>query len=440
MVATSPAISAPGTQTHVYRHYGAVSQLFWLRSRELLIAGPAGTGKSRGCMEKINALCWKYPGTRHLFTRKTLTELSAAALVDFRKWVLLPNDGVVFFGGNKEKPAAYVYPNGSEIVVGGLDDSRKIMSTQYDTAYVQEASDVEEEDIENLQTRLRNNAMPYQQLLMDCNPQGPDHWLLARCNRGDCRLLVSLHKDNPTVTPEYLAALSRLTGVRRERLYLGIWAAAEGVVYEEFSRKRHVIDGVETALPRFQWHFASQDWGFTNPGVFGIWGVTGDGVAVLIHEIYQTGKTVDGYWVPAVRPLHKHYRLRSIQCDPSEPDFIQQYINAGLPAVKANNAIPPGVGAVQERLARDRVLFWSGALRQRDEALVAEHKPFSTIQEFPAYVWPKNVAGKPVKEKPQEGDDHGMDMVRYAIASLDIKPVAQGKAAVMPQRATFVPR
>ena len=89
-----------------------------------------------------------------------------------------------------------------------------------------------EDDWESLTTRLRNGAMPYQQLLADTNPDAPTHWLKRRCDAGRTLLLESRHEDNPSVTADYLARLDRLTGARLWRLRHGRWVSAEGVVYE----------------------------------------------------------------------------------------------------------------------------------------------------------------------------------------------------------------
>jgi hypothetical protein len=411
--------------THAYTHYGAASDLFWYRTKEVLMGGPAGTGKSRACLEKLHACAQRYPGMRGLMVRKTLTSLVGAGIVTYKAKVLHPLDGVKFFGGSKDEPASYRYPNGSRIVVGGLDKSEKVMSTEYDMIYVQEATEITEQDWEDLTTRLRNHVLPYQQLMADCNPQEPTHWLKLRCDRGQTRMLHSRHEDNPTVTEEYLNTLRALTGVRRARLYEGIWAAAEGIVYENYDERAHVIDAAPAGLRNY---FAAQDWGYTNPGVLGVFGEDGDGRLYEVAEYYMTGVTVDAWWVPRVVALHQRYRFRSIQCDPSEPDYIQQYVSAGLPAVKAINAIAPGVGVVRTRLDSNRLFFVRDALIERDEALVAQHLPFVSRQEFAGYVWPKDVAGRVVKETPAPGIDHGMDMVRYAVASKDITPARSAVA------------
>jgi phage terminase large subunit len=115
-----------------------------------------------------------------------------------------------------------------------MDKSTKIMSSEYDMIYVQEATELTEEDWESLTTRLRNGIMPYQQLMADCNPSHPQHWLKLRCDRGATLLLESRHEDNPSITPAYIAKLDALTGVMKLRLRYGRWAAAEGMVYESW--------------------------------------------------------------------------------------------------------------------------------------------------------------------------------------------------------------
>ncbi len=422
---------AASETTHCYTHFGAASDLFWYRSKEILLSGPAGTGKSRACLEKLHACAQRYPNMRGLMVRKTLVSLVGAGIVTYKAKVLHPLDGVRFFGGSKDEPASYRYPNGSRIVIGGLDKSEKVMSTEYDMIYVQEATEATEQDWEDLTTRLRNQVMPYQQLIADCNPQHPTHWLKLRCDREQTRMLHSRHEDNPTVTEEYLNTLRALTGVRRARLYEGIWSAAEGIVYDSFDERTHIVDA-PPAHPRS--YFAAQDWGYTNPGVLGVFAEDGDGRLYLVAEHYMTGQTVDAWWVPRAKALHERYHFQSIQCDPSEPDFIQQYVSAGLPAVKATNAIAPGVGAVRTRLDDRRLFFVRDALLERDESLVAEYRPFSVTQEFSSYVWPKDVTGRVVKEVPQGGVDHGMDMIRYAVAHRDLDGGTPYAGAVAPPR------
>jgi len=366
----------------------------------------------------------KYPGARGLLVRKTLESLKTSGLVTYAQKILHPLAGISFFGGNAQEPPHYRYPNGSKLMLGGMDKPKKVMSTEFDVIYVQEATELTEEDWESLTTRLRNGVMPYQQLIADCNPDAPTHWLKQRCDRGQTWMLHSRHEDNPTVTDDYLDTLRALTGVRRTRLYEGVWAAAEGQVYEEWNPRLHIID--RGAVPVARRTFAALDWGFTNPGVLGVFDEDSDGRLYLTHEYYMTHRTID-WWIAAAKGLAGRYRIERFVCDPAEPAYITQFVAAGLPAIAANNAIAPGINAVQLRLkaasdGKPRLFLVRDALVGRDETLVEAREPWSTAQEFDSYVWPKDATGRAKKEKPVDAYNHGLDMLRYAVAYRDLRP------------------
>lgn len=419
-----------------YRPYGEARDFLACKDPEALYEGPAGTGKSFACLWKLHMAMLKYPGARGLIVRKTLVSLTASGLVTFMQRVLpAGNFGVTFFGGSKAEPAQFKYPNGSRIVVGGMDNPSKIMSAEYDLAYVQEATELTENDWESITTRLRFGVMPYQQLIADCNPAGPTHWLNQRCNLGLTTRFGSRHQDNPTLFDHargewterglaYVATLDRLTGVRYQRLRLGQWVAAEGQVYDSWDPKVHVVKREDYADVLSQaWHFGSCDWGYTNPGVLQAWAVDYDGRMFLDRELYMTRKPVEGWWIPRAIELSNELDIREWVCDPSEPAFIAQFNAAGLNATPANNAILPGITAVQNRLSGPtgpRIFILEDALIERDEALVEAKQPWATVQEIPEYVWAKNVGGETLKDKPVDAFNHGLDALRYAVAHLDL--------------------
>ncbi len=141
----------------------------------------------------------------------------------------------------RENRHSYVFPNKSEIICGGLDNPDRIMSTEFDMILVVEATEITEEGWEKLLTRLRNNRLPFQQAIAECNPSNPSHWLNKRGDSGRMVRLLSRHSDNPSLRAEYLKNLSQLTGHRRSRLFEGLWVAAEGGVFPEFSTKNNVV-------------------------------------------------------------------------------------------------------------------------------------------------------------------------------------------------------
>ncbi|WP_245808239.1 (d)CMP kinase [Deinococcus hopiensis] len=75
----------PGAR--VYFPRGSALNVLRCKGDEFVLDGPAGTGKSRVCLEKLNALAEKYPGCRLAIVRKFKAALTETALVTFEQHV-----------------------------------------------------------------------------------------------------------------------------------------------------------------------------------------------------------------------------------------------------------------------------------------------------------------------------------------------------------------
>src|SRR5579859_1629023 len=231
----------------LYKPYGAALQAFECTDPEVLISRPSRTGKTRAWLEKIHWFMEHFPKARALIVRKTRASLSETALQTFEDHVL--GEGhYLNTGTQRDHRASYRYKNGSTIVVGGMDKSTRIMSSEYDIIFVQEAIELNLEDWEALITRLSNGVLPFQQLCADTNPDKPTHWLKQRCDAGLTKLLFSDHTDNPVLWNHeqsnwtergaaYISKLDNLTGARKARLRYGKWVQAEGAIYESYDER-----------------------------------------------------------------------------------------------------------------------------------------------------------------------------------------------------------
>lgn len=380
------------------------------------------TGKSRAGLQKLHAALWKYGGARGIMIRKTRHSLTQTAMVTYENEVISPLQGITFHTSAQE----YRYPNNSKLIVAGMDKASKVMSSQYDMAYVQEAIELSENDWEFITTRLRNGVMPYQQLIGDVNPSAPTHWLKRKADAGLVLMLDSLHQDNPVYWDRekedwtergkaYIGKLDQLTGVRLQRLRYGRWVSAEGVVYEGWNGALHLLTSEQ--IPLCTRYICGVDWGFTNPGTILCFGVDGDGRMYLVHEVYQTEKTID-WWLGEARKIEERYHPEAFVCDPSQPGFIEQYNRAGYRAVVAKNDIGLGIQVMQKRLqvagdGRPRFFISRDALILRDRSLAEAGKPACTSEEFDSYVWPQQVEGHSKREVPVDDFNHGLDAARY---------------------------
>jgi len=391
-------------------------------------------GKSRTWLEKIHHCADRYPGMRGLIVRKTRHSLTQSAMVTFEKKVLPEGwlGNLIHFRTQEQQ---YEYPNGSIIAVAGMDDAEKIQSSEWDFIYAQEATELSLDAWETMTKCLRNGVMPYQQLAADCNPSYPTHWLKARCDRGVTRMLMARHEDNPTITPERIARLKALTGVRGLRLYKGIWAAAEGMVYDEWDASVHLV--TREQLKKWEVFYTDGtlnrqvirhiiggiDWGFSNPGSLLVFGLDSDLRMYLLAEVYRTQRT-DDWWLSEALKLDQEFHVEQWIADPSQPAYIRKFNAAGLPTVGAENAITPGVTAMQSRLqiqrdGRPRFYVYEYALRDRDELRDDAHQPVCFEGEINEYVWPKAKDGQALKEVPVKAQDHALDAARYTVMYLE---------------------
>lgn len=422
---------------------GAARRLLSSRDGEIVLSGPAGTGKSVGGLTKLHLAMMKYPKSRGLIARKTAASLGASTLDIWRKRVAdasLGSGEVDFYGGSAAEPAQFRYlRNGSRVVIGGMDKPSKIMSTEYDMIVADEATEFVVQDWEAFTSRLRNGRMPYQQLIGLCNPDSPVHFINQRGIDGRLTMLHSKHEDNPAyfnadgtpteVGAAYIARLDKLTGVRYLRLRLGKWAAAEGMIYEGWDPGVHLVDALPPSAATWD-RYWSVDFGYRNPFVLQCWAVDPDGRLWLYREIYMTGRLVEDHARQILRivaPEGKWLepRPRMVICDHDAEDRATLERHLRMATVAAIKTVTNGIEAVQARLRVRRdgtpgLYLVRGALVEIDSALAEAGKPKSTQEEMPGYVWAPPVNGRPAKEEPLKENDHGMDAKRYVVAQLDL--------------------
>lgn len=418
-----------------YMPHGAAAEFIYCRDHEVILAGPYETGKTLTVLHRVNALCCKHDGLRVLMVRKTYRSLVESVCVTFEDKVLAMRPGsdgapVKKHGGSH--PTGYSYPNGSRIVLGGMDNPSKLLSSEWDVIYVNQAEELTLDEWGALTGRATGRAenMPYAQVIGDANPGPPTHWIL---HRPSLRVIESRHEDNPTLFDHAsgtwterglvtLAVLDALPGVRRARGRYGKWVAAEGQVYEDFDRAVHLVDrfDVPESWPRL-WAI---DFGYTNPFVWQEWARDPDGRLYLVREIYRARRLVEDHARDIKQLTAKGPRPVAVICDHDAEDRATFERHAGIRTVPAYKAVSPGIEAVQARLRpagdeRPRLFIMRDTLLEQDEALADEHKPTCTLDEVDVYVWPKAVDGRPIKEAPIKDNDHGMDPLRYVVAHVD---------------------
>lgn len=404
-----------------FRFRGAAAAIQSCRAPEWIIAGPAETGKTVAALYLLDQLARTYPNSQWAIIRKTRVSMDSTVLKRYR--ASFERDGVKARGGNK--PEWFDYPNGARVWIVGMDNPGRILSGEFDGAYVNQAEELSLEDWETITTRTTGRAGNVDfggMTFGDANPGPPMHWIKQRAT---LKLFESRHEDNPRlfddggrITPQgerSMAVLDALTGVRKERLRFGRWVQAEGAVYA-FDAAVHLVDSF--SIPASWRRIRAIDFGYSNPFVCGWWAIDPDGRMYLYREIYMTGRTVKVH-AKKIAELSAGEVYEATITDHDAEDRATLDEN-GISSTPADKELSPGIQKVQERLkvagdGKARLFVMRGALVEMDENLSEKRLPTCTEQEFDVYAWPKAADGKPIKEVPLDLNNHGMDMTRYAV-------------------------
>jgi hypothetical protein len=217
------------------------------QSRYMIMMGGSGSGKSVFAAQKIILRCFGESGHRILIIRKVATTLRGSVFQLFND-LLSEYDLKQVCEVNKTE-RRITFPNGSEIVMAGLDDPEKIKSIAgISSVWVEEATELTESDFNQLELRVRGETVGYKQFIITFNPIDVNHWLKKRFfDQSDPNVttLKTTYKDNKYLDPDYIHQLE-VTIRNRENLYriytLGEWGLAQsGAEYfKNFTRSAHV--------------------------------------------------------------------------------------------------------------------------------------------------------------------------------------------------------
>lgn len=267
---------------------------------EFVLSGPAETGKSWATIWLLDSLCRQNPNEHYVMARKTLASIWGTCLItyktilDYRHKMGDPMPEA--YGG--EKPEFYTYPNGTRLWIGGMDNASKILSGERAGFYANQLEEFELNDWETVLTRVTGRGTKVEKPIAfgDCNPGAEDHWIMKR---PELTKFYSKHVDNPslynedgTQTPQgerSIATLKSLTGIRRKRLYEGLWVGSEGLFFEELDEDLHLIKPFP--IPKDAPIWASLDHGFKHATAIGIY-------TEIDKEIIKIAEHEKSGWLP----------------------------------------------------------------------------------------------------------------------------------------------
>lgn len=298
-------------------------------------------------------------------------------------------------------------PNGT-IIEFFSTDMMGALGARRDTLYVNEANRISWDTFSELEVRTR------EKIIIDFNPVNEfwAHRELIQSGRKDVAFLKTTYLDNEALDNATVNAIEMRKGDGTSnwwRVYgEGEIGSLEGNVYEGWTRVDNVPDGAR--LVRY-----GLDFGFSNDetALVAIYEIPEDGSKtpeeakwksrhrslVLEEKLYQKG--ILGSQYAQILKSHNIDPSVLIVADGARPEIIAEIKNAGfrcIAADKSAGSVKRGIDRVQQRK-----IYYHGDNLEK---------------EFLSYAWRKKKSTGETLDEPQDGNDHLMDALRYAIDDL----------------------
>lgn len=377
--------------------------------RFTLCCGSVRSGKTYGLYFLILYLANTMPG-KGVLVAKTLETL--------RENVLDPLKSIAPDSVSYKDSGRQILISGHEVRGVGCNDEQSKNKIHGGTLWWAVGDEVALWPKTFLQMLLTRLSTPGAKLYGSCNPEGTQHWLKKEyIDKG----LVQYHhfklSDNPTLPPEYVAALEREnTGVYYERYILGKWVDAEGQIY---NIPEELFDP-ECSKRKYRRYIVGMDYGTTNPMVFLLIGYnTPQDIAVVKEYYYDSNATgqqltkTDTQYADDYEAWAKEagVHIDAIYLDPSAASFRAELYCRRLPVIQADNDVENGIKYVMG-------LFGNRYLRISPECV-------NTCREHKGYAWDPEAQARG-EDKPLKADDHSPDALRYGAYTgiRNIAPIA----------------
>lgn len=299
-------------------------------------------------------------------------------------------------------------------IFGGKDESSQdlIQGITLAGVFFDEVALMPESFVEQATGRCSVDGSKY---WFNCNPDGPYHWFKTNwIDKYKEKNFLYLHftmDDNLSLSEKIKQRYrSMYSGVFYKRYIMGLWAMAEGIIYDMFSARKHIVKG-QIDINGSQ-YYVSCDYGTQNATVFLLWNQDKSGKWICSKEYYYSGRDEDSQktdteyaddlekWLNGIKPV-------KIVIDPSAASFIAELKKRGYPIKKAKNDVLDGIRYVASLLNEEKI-----AIHESCE---------NTTKEFASYIWDAK-ASERGEDKPVKQFDHCMDAVRYFCYSILQKP------------------
>lgn len=279
-------------------------------------------------------------------------------------------------------------------------------------AYADEAALIPESFINQMIGRC---SIEHSKVWMNCNPEGPYHPLKVEyIDKAVEKKILHLHfmlDDNPSLSTQIKERYKRMfSGVFYKRYILGLWAIAEGIIYDMWTDENTFTD--DDLIQGFKYlarRYIAVDVGTQNATVFLDCWDDGDTIWIL-NEYYHSGRTEgqqkeqSEYGDDLVKFTAGEFPPINVIIDPSAASFKVTLKNRGFRVKDADNDVLEGIKMTATMIATKKI---------------KAHKTNcpNLLKEITSYMWDEKKSLKG-DEQPVKTADHAMDAMRYIVKTI----------------------
>jgi len=388
-------------QQHVKGKSPAFVPLFKHKHRYEIAWGGAGSGKSHIVARKLLYRMLQESDVKHniLIIRKVdrTIKKSVWTLVKniIGKWGLSSQ-----FHFNQTDRTMTWKQNGSQFMFSGLDDVEKLKSIEgVNSIWCEEATELLQEDFEQLDLRLRGEHGCLKQITLTLNPISEQHWIKRIFFDDpiqDVFTLKTTYLDNSFIDDDYKLVMEnkKKSNPRYYNIYaLGNWGTAEGLIFNNVTQRLIREDELK-GLDYVQ----GLDFGYTNdPTSFNMTYLDLKNKKLFVYDgFYEKGLSNSAI---AEKIKDKKAHRSRTTADSAEPKSIDSLSSKGIRiqgAQKGKDSINSGIDFLTEY-----------------EIVINAHL-VEFMTEANNYSWAVDKKTNKPTNKPVDDFNHFWDSLRYA--------------------------
>lgn len=371
----------------------ALRKILAMKKRIRIVQGGTSAGKTYDILMDELDEAIRQKGILTTIMSDTMPNLRHGAMRDFIK--IAKETGAWEFAEWNSTYSTFALPNGSTIEFYSAD-SEDALGARRDRLYINEANRITKDAFDQLEIRTE------QRITLDFNPSNK-FWAHDLLTRPDVDFVKLNYLDNEALSENIRNTLELRKGDGTSnwwRVYgLGEVGSLEGNVYEGWIAEDEIPQNAP--LKRY-----GMDFGFKDPTTIVAVHEAENGELWLKLHLCKSGLTT-----PAIIAECKKLPEGLFVCDNARPEIIAEMKANGIRAIGSDKTAGEKMNGKRYNI---------DLVQRRKIHYLRSDKELE--QEYLTYAWRKKRTGE-ILDEPEDGNDHIMDAIAYAVRDMNRKPI-----------------